>query len=66
MTEETFFRSVKMMDLFLKKSEVRQELKDLHLIGVTVMFSAAKYEEIHPLKLNVMYDKIARKKFRKS
>jgi len=40
-------------------------VKDLHLIGVTAMFSASKYEEIHPLKLNVIYDKIARKKFKK-
>lgn len=30
------------------------------------MFSAAKYEEIHPLKLAVVHDKIARKKFKKS
>lgn len=30
------------------------------------MFAAAKYEEIHPLKLTVVYDKIARKKFKKS
>ena len=64
MTEETFFRSVRLMDSFLLRAP-RQELKDLHLIGVTAMFSAAKYEEIHPLKLNVVYDKIARKKFRK-
>lgn len=55
MTEETFFRSVKMMDRFLKKCEKKQEQKDLHLIGVTSMFSAAKYEEIHPLKLSVIF-----------
>ena len=30
------------------------------------MFSAAKNEEIHPLKLQVIYDKIARKKFKKT
>ena len=30
------------------------------------MFSAAKYEEIHPLKLSVIYEKIARKKFKKT
>jgi cyclin A len=41
-------------------------VKDLHLIGVTAMFSAAKYEEIHPLKLGIIYDKIARKKFKKT
>jgi hypothetical protein len=30
------------------------------------MFAAAKYEEIHPLKLAVVYEKIARKKFKKT
>jgi len=29
------------------------------------MFAASKYEEIHPLKLNIIYDKISRKKFKK-
>lgn len=53
------------MDSYLKHSPVRLEVKDLHLIGVTAMFSASKYEEIHPLKLNIIYDMIARKKFKK-
>jgi len=66
MTEETFFRSVYIMDAFLRNSASRLEVKDLHLIGVTAMFSAAKYEEIHPLKLSVIYDKIARKKFKRT
>lgn len=30
------------------------------------MFAAAKLEEIHPLKLSVIYEKIARKKFTKT
>jgi len=29
------------------------------------MFMASKYEEIYPLKLNTIYDKICRKKFSK-
>lgn len=66
MTEETFFKSVYIMDQYMKKSTARLEVKDLHLIGITSMFIASKYEEIHPLKLEVLYDKIARKKFRKS
>ncbi len=53
------------MDSYLKNCGVRLEVKDLHLIGVTSMFSASKYEEIHPLKLNIIYDKIARKKFKR-
>lgn len=54
------------MDSFLKHSRATLEVKDLHLIGLTAMFLASKYEEIHPLKLDVIYDKIARKKFKKS
>ncbi len=54
------------MDSFVKKTWNRLEIGDLHLIGVASMFTAGKYEEIHPLKLNVLYDKIARKKFTKA
>jgi hypothetical protein len=66
MSEDTFFRSVKLMDCFLKKSRKPQEVKDLHLIGVASMFSACKYEEIYPIKLDTMFDRIARKKFKKA
>jgi len=31
-------------------------------MGVTCMFIASKYEDIHPLKMKVIYDKIAHKK----
>ena len=65
MSEETFFRSVHLMDGYLSECG-RLEIKDLHLVGVTSMFAAGKYEEIHPLKLGIIYDKIARKKFKKS
>ena len=40
-----------------------QETKDIHLIGVASMFSAMKYEEIHPLRLSLITEKIGRKKF---
>ena len=66
MSEETFFRSVFLMDAYMKNCGVKLDVKDLHLIGVSSMFSAAKYEEIHPLKLSVIYEKIARKKFKKT
>lgn len=66
MTEETFFKSVFVMDAYMKRASAKLEVKDLHLVGVAAMFIASKYEEIHPLKLEVLYDKIARKKFRKA
>ena len=53
------------MDAYLRNCGQRLEVKDLHLIGISAMFSASKYEEIQPLKLNVIFDKIARKKFKK-
>ena len=66
MNEDSFFRSVKIMDRFLNRTEKKQEVKDLHLIGVASMWTACKYEEIYPIKLDTMYDKIARKKFTKT
>lgn len=66
MTEESFFKSVFVMDTYIKNCRTKLEVKDLHLVGVAAMFIATKYEEIHPLKLEVLYDKIARKKFKKS
>jgi len=50
------------MDLFIEKSKNPQEISDLHLLGVTCMFMASKYEEIYPLRLSVVYEKIAHKK----
>lgn len=34
----------------------------MHLVGVTCMFIASKYEEIYPFKLKLVYEKIAHKK----
>ena len=65
MSEETFFKSVALMDLYLKKEEKSQDTKDIHLIGISAMFSAMKFEEIHPLRLSLIAEKIARKKFDK-
>jgi len=43
MGEECFFRSVKYMDEYFKKSTKNLEVSDLHLIGVASMFMASKY-----------------------
>lgn len=53
------------MDFFFAKCERVLEVSDLHLCGVTAMFIAAKYEEIHPMKLSVVHEKIAHKKLSK-
>lgn len=60
--DQTFFLAVSLMDRYFKgKSEVR-EVSDLHIIGVTCMFIGSKYEDIFPLKMKMVYEKIAHKK----
>ena len=39
-----------------------REISDLHITGVTCMFIASKYEDIYPLKMKMVYEKIAHKK----
>ena len=63
--ESTFFESVNLMDRYFKVcGEKNQTLQpvELHLIGVTSMFIASKYQDIYPLRLRVMQDKIAHRK----
>ena len=43
----------------LCKKWKRLEVSDLHLCGVTSMFIASKYEDINPIKLSVVHEKIA-------
>lgn len=60
--DQTFFLAVNLLDRFLKGSTEQQEVADLHLMGVTSMFIASKYEDISPLKMKMVYEKIAHKK----
>ena len=50
------------MDRYFKNKNERREISDLHIIGVTCMFIASKYEDIYPLKMRMVYEKIAHKK----
>lgn len=53
-TEQTFFMAVRLMDDYLLKETRPQTPQDLHLLGVTCMFMACKYEEIYPMRLYVV------------
>lgn len=63
--EQTFFIAVTLMDYFMESTKKVLAPQDLHLIGVASMFMASKYEEIYPIKLQVVYEKIAHKKLTK-
>lgn len=51
-----------MLDRYLKLKQQTQEIADLHIMGVTAMFIASKYEDIYPLKMKMVFEKIAHKK----
>lgn len=44
--DQTFFLASSLLDRFLKNSSRGLEISELHLIGVTSMFVASKYEDI--------------------
>ena len=63
--DQTFFISVNLMDRYMKmKGNGAQSLavSDLHVTGVTCMFIASKFEDIYPLKMKTIHEKIAHKK----
>ena len=50
------------MDRYFKNKQEIREISDLHIIGVTCMFIASKYEDIYPLKMKMVHEKIAHQK----
>jgi len=50
------------MDRFFKNTPLPKEVSDLHLTGVTAMFVASKFEDIIPLRMKTVHEKIAHKK----
>lgn len=60
--DQTFFLAVSLLDRYFKNKPESKEVSDLHIIGVTCMFIASKYEDIYPLKMKMVYEKIAHKK----
>lgn len=60
--DQTFFISVCLLDRFLKQSSRLVEVSQLHILGVTAMFIASKFEDIHPLKMKIVFEKIGHQK----
>jgi hypothetical protein len=58
----TYFTGVEIMDRFFQNCSEQLQPTQLHIIGIESMFIATKVEEVYPLKLKTVYDKIAHKK----
>ena len=60
--ESTFFESVNIMDRYFKECEKKNIIlqpSELHLIGIVSMFIASKYQDIYPMRIKVIQEKIA-------
>lgn len=64
-TPKTYFSSACLMDRYFKAEEERLPITQLHIIGVTSMLIATKMDEVYPLKIKTVYEKIVHKKIEK-
>lgn len=63
--DQTFFLAVSLLDRYFKNCNTPKQVGDLHITGVTCMFVASKFEDIYPLKMKTVHEKIAHKKLEK-
>mmetsp|Transcript_2708 Transcript_2708/g.6016 ORF Transcript_2708/g.6016 Transcript_2708/m.6016 type:complete len:276 (-) Transcript_2708:65-892(-) len=62
LSTRTLFLSVRLMDSFFKQSQNTLFTSDLHLIGVVCMFVASKFEDVKPLKMKQIFEKIGHRR----
>ena len=64
-SDQTFFVAISLLDRYLNaltQEKKQLELHELHLTGVTCMFMASKYEDVYPLLMKTVFNKIGHKK----
>jgi cyclin A len=62
-SDQTFFLAVNIMDRYFKNTDSLLKSSDLHLVGVATMFIASKYEDVIPLLMRTVINKIGHNKF---
>jgi hypothetical protein len=60
---ETFFLAVSIMDQYIDKAPCLLRSESVHLIGMTSMFIASKFEDVIPVRMNSMVAKIGHNLF---
>ncbi len=66
--DQTFFVAISLLDRYfdlLRKENRSLELHELHIAGVTCMLIASKYEDVIPLNMKTVFEKIGHKKLPK-
>ena len=65
-SESCFFLSVNIFDMFIANTSKILLDDDIHLLGMTCMFIASKFEESRGLRLDFVYEKIGYRTFDKT
>ena len=65
-SDQTVFRALILLDMFLKKTSKVMDIRDLHLMGVVAIFLASKFEEIKVIKFKSILADICKYKFSKT
>lgn len=65
-SDQAFFLAVDIMDRYFAKVERKIELEELHITGITSMFIASKYEDVYPLLMKTVVQKIGHNKIPQS
>ncbi len=61
--DQTFFVAVGLLDLYFASSTKMLNADDVHLAGIACMFIASKYVDYSPLRMKIVYEKIAHQAF---
>jgi hypothetical protein len=61
--DNIFFLAVHIMDLCIVRSLYTLRPEDIHLLGITSMFLASKFEESNPLTMETVVDKVSHSEF---
>lgn len=62
-SDQTFFLAINLMDRYFKNTDRGLQGSELHLSGIVSMFIASKYEDIMPLLMKTVINKIGHNKF---
>ena len=64
--KQTFFISVQILDLYIYQTKKILTDLDLHLIGITCILIASQFEDLFPIQMNELINKIGYKLFTKN
>lgn len=62
-SDQAFFLSINLLDRYFKETDKVLGGSDLHVSGIVCMFIASKYEDVIPLLMRTVINKVGHNKF---